>query len=384
MARRPASGQVLSTRALNRALLARQMLLERSAVSAGDAIERLVGMQAQVPSDPYFGLWSRLEGFDAGALSRLICEREAVRLTAFRATIHLMTSADALAVRPLLQSVTTRLLGGTPFAKRTKGINVAALTRKGRAVVDAKPHSLAELRPHLAKAFPEFDAVDLSYVFAYHTALVQVPPRGLWGRSGAPRLTTLNAWLGTTATAIPVEAIVRRYLAAFGPASVADARLWSGLTNLAPAFEKLRGELVTFADENGVELFDWPDAPRPDPETPAPPRFMPVYDNIWIGFANRTRILPGGGGGTLPLRDRAAIPSRWLLCRLLAGRGGRQAGAAGDRAAAQAEPGGKGRALRGRARPARFRGPTIQACRSLFASLISDFSIHAQVLTTSA
>ncbi len=270
------------------------MLLERSAMPVADAVKHLVGLQAQIPTDPYFALWSRLADFDPQTLSGLIETRKAVRMASLRGTLHLMTAADALPMRALVQPVLTRMLAGTPFGKATKGVDVEAVIAVGRAAVETQPMTLAGLRPVLADAFPDMDATSLSYVFHYRTPLVQVPPRGLWGKSGAPRVTTAESWFGRKGARPSAEKIVLRYLAAFGPASVMDAQAWSGLTRLGAVFEKLRPRLVTFRDEAGRELFDLPDAPRPDADTPAPPRFLPVYDNATLGFANRDRIVRGG------------------------------------------------------------------------------------------
>jgi hypothetical protein len=300
MAKRRAPPVTLSTRALNRALLARQMLLERAAMPVADAIAHLVGMQAQVPTDPYFGLWSRLADFDPQALSWLIAARKAVRMAAMRGTVHLVTAADALMLRRLVQPVLTRALASTPFGKATRGVDMDELIAAARAAVEARPLTLAALRPILADAFPDFDATSLSYAFHYSAPLVQVPPRGLWGKGGAPRVTTAEAWLGGRSVKPSPEKVMLRYLAAFGPASVMDAQAWSGLTKLGAVFEALRPKVATFRDESGRELFDLPDAPRPDPDVLAPPRFLPVYENAILGFANRDRILAGAPPRAVP------------------------------------------------------------------------------------
>jgi hypothetical protein len=292
------SQQVLSPRALNRALLARQMLLDRATMPALDAIRHLVGMQAQIPTDPYFGLWSRLADFKPEALSDLIASRKAARLAVMRSTLHLVAAEDALPLRRFVQPVLTRLVAGTPFGKATKGIDVAALVEAGRKAAEAKPLTLAELRPRLAHVFPDYPADALAWLLHYSTPLVQVPPRGLWGASGAPRVTTAEKWLGRKAAKLTAEMLVLRYLAAFGPATVMDMQAWCGVTKLAAAFETLRPKLVTFRDEKGRELFDLPEAPRPDADMEAPPRFLPVYDNVTLGFANRDRIV----------RDRPQVP----------------------------------------------------------------------------
>ena len=300
MARHAATTDELSPRALNRALLARQLLLERAAMTPAAAIEHLVGMQAQVPTDPYFGLWSRLEGFDPRALSDLIAKRKAVRIAVMRGTLHLLSAHDALMLRTWVQPVLTRTLIATAFGKNTRGVDMEALVAAGRAAVEKTSLTLAELRPIFGAAFPGYDETALSWAFHYFTPLVQVPPRGLWGEGGLPRVTTIEKWLRKPLGEPSPERLVLRYLAAYGPASVADMQAWAGLTKLGAMFDALRPKLATFRDESGRELFDLPDAPRPDPDTPAPPRFLPVYDNAVLGFANRDRILAGAPPRAVP------------------------------------------------------------------------------------
>jgi hypothetical protein len=167
------------------------------------------------------------------------------------------------------------------------------LLKTARDLVEATPMTLAELRKALGPKFPDYNATNLSYVFHYSAPLVQIPPRGLWDKSGLPKVTTAEAWLKKPLAKPSPETMVMRYLAAFGPASVMDAQAWSGLTKLGAVFESLRPKLKTFRDERGRELFDLPNAPRPDEGTPAPPRFFPVYDNATLGLADRSRILKG-------------------------------------------------------------------------------------------
>jgi hypothetical protein len=275
-----------------------------------DAIEHLVGMQAQAPRAPYLALWSRLDGFEPAQLESLIEERRAVRAAGMlRTTIHLVTAADALTMRPVLQGVVERgFNSGSPFGRNLAGHPIQEVLAAGHALLAERPRSTAELSRLLHDRWPERDAMSLAMAFRYLVPLVQIPPRGLWGRSGRPIFATMQDWLGRPLAAETApDAFVVRYLAAFGPASVADIATWSWLQHLRPVVDRLRPILRTFRDESGRELFDVADGPLPDPDTPAPPRFLPEYDNVLLSHKDRTRITerdrkvpwPAGDGGRM-------------------------------------------------------------------------------------
>ena len=288
---------VLSQQALNRATLARQLLLERVGLTPLETIEHLVGMQAQVPHNPYTALWSRLDGFRPESLSELLERREAVRIGVMRGTIHLVTADDCLLLRPLMQPVLeAQLRRHREHAPSLRGVDLEPIVELARTVLAEKPRSGTELRAIFAERFPDLNAAALTHACQIRLAFVQVPPRGLWGRSAQVRSTTAESWLGRPFAADPsIDSVVLRYLAAFGPASVADVTTWCRLTGLRAVVERLRPRLVTFRDERGRELFDLPDAPRPDPGTPAPVRFLPEYDNVLLSHDDRSRFfLPEG------------------------------------------------------------------------------------------
>jgi hypothetical protein len=290
-ARSPRTIDVLSVRALNRAALARQMLLERASIPALEAVDRLVGLQAQLPSPPYVALWSRLADFEHVELTRLVERRRVVRSTMMRATQHFVTARDFLQFRPVLQPALDRLHRSV-YAKRIASHDREEILEAGRTLLAERPHTITELRERLGARWPRRDADAMAYTIQLLLPLAHVPPRGTWGRGGAVPATLGESWLRKPVTTDRGPGrMILRYLAGFGPASVADVQAWSGLTNLRAPMDALRPKLRVFRDEAGRELFDLPDAPRPDADTVAPPRFLPEYDNLLLGYADRSRML---------------------------------------------------------------------------------------------
>jgi Winged helix DNA-binding domain len=280
---------------LNRALLARQLLLHPSKLSTERAIEHLVGMQAQAPLAPYVGLWARLDGFSPATLAQSISGRRAVRMTLMRTTIHLVTARDCLRLRPVLQPALERgFRAGSRFGRRLDGVDLGEVLAVGRALLGEEPRTIAALVECFRERWPGGDPWALAQAVRHLVPLVQVPPRGLWGAAGPARWTTVERWLGR-----PIEAggapeeMVLRYLAAFGPATARDVRAWSHLPRAGDVLRTLRPKLRAFRDEAGNELYDVRGGPLPDADTPAPIRFLPEYDNLLLSHADRSRVIAG-------------------------------------------------------------------------------------------
>jgi hypothetical protein len=283
---------VLDRRALGRATLERQLLLRRSPLPVPEAVQRVAGLQAQSPRGWYTGLWSRLEGFRPEAASGLLADRELVRVVLMRSTIHLVTAGDCMALRPVVQPALDRELRSVAaFRRNLEGIDVAEVADAGRVFLTEQPRTPAELGSLLAQRWPGRDPSALAYAVRNLVALVQVPPRGLWNRGGRTCHAPAEHWLGQPLRrdATP-EQLITRYLAGFGPATVADMQAWSGLTGLGEVVGTMRPGLAVFADERGRTLYDLPDWDRPEPGVPVPVRFLPDYDNVLLAHADRGRI----------------------------------------------------------------------------------------------
>jgi Winged helix DNA-binding domain len=286
------SGDLLSNRALNRATLARQLLLDRSTMAPLQAVEHLVGMQAQNPLDPYLGLWSRLDGFDPHELGRIVEDRSLVRIPVMRSTIHLVTADDALLLRPVTQPVLTMEIARHPeYAPQLAGVDMEPVLAYAHPLLTQTPMSGRKLRTALAERFPDLPAAAIAYACRCYLPLVQIPPRGVWGKTLQVTSTPLDTWIGRPLrTDATIDEVALRYLAAFGPAIVGDFATWSRLTGFRDVVDRLRPHLRTFTDEKGRQLVDLPGAPRPDPDTTAPVRFLPEYDNVLLSHADRSRF----------------------------------------------------------------------------------------------
>jgi winged helix DNA-binding protein len=291
--------RVLTLRELNRATLARQMLLEPAggSMTVAAVIERLVGLQAQQASAPYVGVWTRLDGFDRDDLAKAIEDRSVVKATLMRGTLHLVTAADYPWVRRAIQPALTAAADSIAIRRGGKGaFDPDEILAAGRRFFGEEHHTYAELSAMLTDLHPDVDIGSMRYTVRTHVPLVQVPTDTRWSYPGQPRFTLAEDWLGRP---VPVEEqadddlrdLVRRYLAAFGPASVADIQTWSGLPKLKEPIERFKDELVVHRDEQKRELLDLPGAPLPDADEPAPERFLPEYDNVLLSHQKRVRLV---------------------------------------------------------------------------------------------
>lgn len=280
---------VLDRRGLNRATLDRQLLLRRSDLSTVDAVERLVGLQAQNVNAPYLGLWSRLSQFRLDDLADRQHDRQIVRGSTLRGTQHLVRAADYPWLRALIAPTLARTRQAA-WGRVTAGLDLTELAKVGRDLLADGPLTRPALRDRLARRWPEFDAEALAWSVQALVPVLHPPPNGLWRRGGATPFVLADDWLGAPVAATPdPETLVRRYLAAYGPASVADLQAWSGVTGLAEVVPAL--DLAVVSDADGRTLYDLPDLTYPDPDTPAPVRLLPEFDNLMVAYTDRTRVM---------------------------------------------------------------------------------------------
>jgi Winged helix DNA-binding domain len=287
-------------------------------------LEDLVGLQAQVPRVPHLALWDRLAGYEPAELDGLLETRRAVRTQLMRTTIHLVTAADALALRPLLQPVLDRTVASTAWGQRLRGVDVSALLAEAAEILAAEPTGRAGLARAIAARHPDADAEAVAFVASYRVPWVQPPPRGTWTGAGAAVMAPTASWLGDGGAPAAPDDVVLRYLAAFGPATVRDVQAWCGLTRLREVVDRLGGRLRRLRTGDGAELVDVPGAPLPDPDTPAPVRFLAEYDNVTLSHADRSRVVPdadhvllegGPGGWTGTVLVDGRVSATWAARR---------------------------------------------------------------------
>ncbi|WP_437737460.1 winged helix DNA-binding domain-containing protein [Sorangium sp. So ce1335] len=309
----------LTRRDLNRATLARQMLLSRERTSAVRGIERLIALQAQLARPPFIGLWSRIQGFRREDLVQLAHRREVVRAPFLRGTLHLASAKDYLDLHPVIAPVLHAAVRSILRA-RADVLDIDSLVAEARAYFDEQPRTMDELRDHLAQLHPDGDVRAMALAVRMHLPVVQVPTEAAWGYPGTADFAPAASWLGKPfREAAGPQALVLRYLASFGPATAADVQTWSGLTRIKDVLQSLRERLCTFRDERGRELFDLPDAPRPPADTAAPARFLPDYDNLLLGHDDRTRVIADEHRGRIVLSANLRILPTFLVDGFVAG-----------------------------------------------------------------
>jgi hypothetical protein len=278
--------ETLSVRQLNRATLARQLLLERAHLQPVAAVARILGLQAQEPRPPFVALWTRLNDFDAPAFADAFRRGDVVRATLMRATLHAFTKDDYAAFRPALQPGIAE--GLRVVGDRAKGIEPQQLAKLARTLLADEPRTFDEIRAAIAEEHPDLDHRVAGYAVRLNLPLTMVPTDDRWAFPRTAKFALADLEIETP---VQPHALVRRYLEAFGPAAATDVQRWSGLKGLRFVLEGMKDDLVTFKDERGRTLYDLPDAPRPDPDTEAPPRFLPDFDQMLLAHDDKTRVI---------------------------------------------------------------------------------------------
>jgi hypothetical protein len=300
----------LSLRALNRAALARQHLLSRYEGSAYDVVSWLGGMQSQQPQSAYVGLWSRVSGFDPEELSALLVDRRLVRIALQRNTVHLVTADDALSWRPAAQVIFDRDLKSGAYSKGLRDVDLPSVASFVRELL-VEPLPGPALRAALVAQFPGVDPASLAHAARGVRPLVQVPPRGLWGKGGQVTYADAEAWLSRSLAEPDVEGMVLRYLRAYGPSTVGDLQIWCGLARLREVVERL--PLRQFTGPDDEELWDVEDGLLPDEDVPAPVRFLPEFDNILLSYDDRRRVMSDDDRATLMSAANGLMPGTYLV-----------------------------------------------------------------------
>ena len=301
------SPEILAYRQLNRSLLARQHLLERTDRPAPELISYLVGLQAQSPDAPYVGLWNRIRDFDPSPISEMVASRRLIRLTTLRGTIHLHPIDEALWIRPILQPMLTTLVMGPAHRRDLRHADIEKVLQRARAIVASGSLSRSEMATRLTETWPGRDGSALAFLATMALPMEQAAPRGVW-RANVPTRWQLIPEIHDWPSAVPHESedmLVRRYLRSFGPASVRDVARWSGMRRVRAVIDRLANDLRTFRSPTGEVLFDVPDGLIVAADVPAPVRLLPEFDNVLLSHHDRGRVMsarhkppiPAGDGG---------------------------------------------------------------------------------------
>ena len=279
----------LTLKQLNRATLARQLLLERRRVAPAAAVERLGGLQAQEPRPAFAALWTRLAGFERAQLHDALTSRAVVRGTMMRATLHMTSAPDYAALRTSLQPMLTAAMEG--IFKQRGEVDAAQVLPVARELLGERPRTFGDLRAELSERFPQFEHRALGYAVRMQLPLLMVPSDDdRWAFPPDSCFALAEQWIDGELGDADLQALVRRHLAAFGPASAADVQTWSGLKGLKDVVGAMADELVEFKSGRRT-LYDLPDAPRPDEDAPAPPRLLPEFDSLLLAHQDRTRVI---------------------------------------------------------------------------------------------
>ncbi|MEV0293002.1 winged helix DNA-binding domain-containing protein [Nocardia sp. NPDC050710] len=315
----------LSLRELNRTLLVRQMLVERVALSPFELVRHLVAVQGQEPNWPYVGLWARLTDFAHDDLAVLLRDRKVVRSTMIRRTVHLADASDFRWLRPTVRPIVHAALQAPYYREEIAGLDLDELAAAGREVLAGKTLSRSDFGKLLGERFPNRLPRRLAESVELMVPMVHGSETGEWGR-WRNRYVTIGLaeeWIGAPMSDAPdPEQLILRYLAAFGPATVADMQAWAGVTRLAEVIDDMRDRLRVFTDDKHKVLFDLPDAPLADPDLPVPVRFLPAFDNALLGHKDRRRVISDEDRGRIAKEASAGVPmylvdgfvhGRWAL-----------------------------------------------------------------------
>lgn len=283
----------VTAKQINRSYLARQHLLERVEMTAHQAIEYLVALQAQDVMPPFIGLWSRLQGFRPEGINNGLLDRTLVRATSLRPTVHLTTRRDVLKLLPIMLPGYVRMAQApTSIRGLFSRVDIADVTTWANWLMNNTDRGAEEMRERARIDWPEEDPQLLASAVQWILPLCQIPPRGVWKTNARPRWALADQWLGEPLeTTSNLEELVLRYIRAFGPMATGDIQAWSRLTGLKPVIDSLRPDLRLLIDEVGRELLDLPESLWPEEATAVPVRFLGAYDNLWLAHKDRSRIL---------------------------------------------------------------------------------------------